>query len=133
MKTRWCVLPAVLAGVFLVACEEDEDVVQARHVRRVSYVDQPDFYYAAERPYSRDYGPLYVRDGRYYYIKSNRYFLYDRPTTVVRGRTVYRSYRGDPVTVHRVYSDEPIAERTVVEPDYDREVTVTRHRMEYDR
>jgi hypothetical protein len=43
-----------------------------------------DFYYVRRRPYSREYGPLRYRDGRYFYSRGGRYVIYDRPTVVHR-------------------------------------------------
>ena len=52
---------------------------------------EADFYYTSGRPYSRSYGPLVQREGRYYYSRGGSSVVYDRPTTVYRSeRSVVR-------------------------------------------
>ncbi len=56
-----------------------------------------DFYYSSGRPYSRSYGPLVMRDNRYYYSRGGSYVVYDRPTRGYRDtRVVRREVSVDP-------------------------------------
>ena len=93
MKTILLLAPCVVAaGLLLGGCvvDDDDDVYGERRV--YGRGGEVDFYYTSGRPYSRAYGPLVVRDGRYYYSRGGSYVVYDRPTTVVRSdaRVVHR-------------------------------------------
>jgi hypothetical protein len=86
---------AVLAlgtGLFFVGCAVEEDQYSYSEDRPVyysdGYNDDVDFYYVSSRPYSRSYGPLYLRDGRYYYSSGGSYAAYDRPTRVYRNTNI---------------------------------------------
>jgi hypothetical protein len=86
-------LNVILSGfvaVLLCSCAEEE----------YGYYDRPgyseadvDFYYVSGRPYSRSYGPLYHRSGRYYYSRGGTYVIYDRPTVVLRRDVIWRDRR----------------------------------------
>lgn len=80
-------LPAVAALSFT-SCVDDEGYTSVSVDRGGHYGgggSDVDFYYEGESPYSRDYGQLYLRSGRYYYSRGGTYYTYNRPT---------RSYRG---------------------------------------
>jgi hypothetical protein len=81
--------------------------------------DNVDFYYVSSHPYSRLYGELYLRDGRYYYSRGGRYVVYDRPTRVYRN-TNYRVVNRD-VNVRNVrYNNERIVRDNRSRRDSDR-------------
>lgn len=90
MKTKF-LLWSIPCLLLFSACDE------------IYYHDEPaayrgstvDFYYVSGRPYSRSYGPLYSRQGRYYYSRGGRDVVYDRPTTVVVRRDGDRDDRRD--------------------------------------
>jgi hypothetical protein len=75
---------AVGSAGLLVGCAVEDDYYSSSGNRPVyysdGYNDDVDFYYVSSRPYSRSYGPLYLRDGRYYYSHGGSYVVYDRPT-----------------------------------------------------
>jgi hypothetical protein len=87
MKKNLLILPCVIfAGLLVSGCDDEpygysDDRPGYRSARTV------DFYYTSGRPYSRSYGPLYHRDGRYYYSRGGTYVVYDQPTTVYRSGT----------------------------------------------
>lgn len=96
MNTMHKLTAAVLAlgtGLFFTGCAVEDDQYGYSNDRPVSYSDgyndDVDFYYVSSRPYSRSYGPLYLRDGRYFYSSGGSYVGYDRPTRVYRN-TDYR-------------------------------------------
>lgn len=81
MRKLLFLLPVAASALFLTGCNE----VSYRE-RTVVYDGRPgyygggaDFYYVSSRPYSRSYGQLYLRSGRYYYSRGGTYHLYDRP------------------------------------------------------
>lgn len=87
MKKNLLILPLVaLAGLLLGGCDDEP---YGYHDDRPSYRSgrTVDFYYTSGRPYSRSYGPLYHRDGRYYYSRGGSYVVYDRPVSVYRENT----------------------------------------------
>jgi hypothetical protein len=93
------------------------------------YGPDVDFYYVSSRPYSRSYGPLYLRDGRYYYSRGGSYVIYDRPTRVYRS-TNYRVVNRD-VNVRNVrYNNERVVRNYRTTRDYDRGDRTVR---QYDR
>lgn len=115
----------IAGGLFLGGCSDerygyDDD---RPHYHSASTVD---FHYTSGRPYSRSYGPLYQRDGRYYYSRGGSYVAYDRPTTVYRGETrvvqrdinVRSRYdgdrRGDYYSGRRTYNNDRRSDNTVV-------------------
>ena len=129
-----------IAALALTACDEeygyydDRPGYYADHPGYYAEASGPsvDFYYVESRPYSRSYGPLYLRDGNYYYSRGGSYVVYDRPTRVYRN-TNYRVVNRD-VNVRNVrynnvrYTDE----RVVRDQRYrDRNVVGERYRRDY--
>jgi hypothetical protein len=99
MLPRFLFLLPATAALFLTGCTDDDDEY-GRTSRSVGHYavdrgyDDVDFVYQSGRPYSREYGPLVVRSGRYYYTRSGSTYAYNRPTT--RSRTSVRTdYRRD--------------------------------------
>ncbi len=86
--------PAALAGLFLTGCAEDGYDRGYAYNDRPGYYDEGnvgvDFVYEGDRPYSRSYGPLFLRDGNYYYSRGGEYVVYDRPTRAYNTRVVNR-------------------------------------------
>jgi hypothetical protein len=88
MKTLFLLAPCALAAtILLTGCEVDDYDDDVRYRRSAYHGGSVDFYYTSGRPYSRAYGPLVARDGRYYYSRGGTYVVYDRPTTVYRDDT----------------------------------------------
>jgi hypothetical protein len=88
-------VPAALAGLFLSGCAEDGYDRGYAYNDRPGYYDDSgggvDFVFEGDRPYSRSYGPLILRDGQYYYSRGGEYVVYDRPTRVSNTRYVNRN------------------------------------------
>lgn len=117
MKKNLLLLPcAVVGAILLTSCEEDPYAYDNRPAYHGN--SRVDFHYSSGRPYSHNHGPLYRRDGRYYYSRGGSYVVYDQPTTVYRSpstRTVTREIsvrdsddrrRGDNYDGRR-YDDSP--------------------------
>ncbi|RYD82820.1 MAG: hypothetical protein EOP84_08860 [Verrucomicrobiaceae bacterium] len=87
MRKLFFLLPIVAGAVFLTGC--DDRTYRERTVvvggGPSYYGDSDDFYYVSSRPYSRTYGQLYLRGGRYYYSRGGSYVVYNRTS----------NYRGD--------------------------------------
>lgn len=81
MRKLLFLLPVAASALFLTGCDE----VSYRERTVVAgggpayYGDDADFYYVSSRPYSRSYGQLYLRSGRYYYSRGGTYHVYNRP------------------------------------------------------
>ena len=78
MRKLLLLIPLMATGLLMTGCDE-----VAYSERTVVYDDGPgyygdDFYYVSSRPYSRVYGQLYLRGGRYYYSRGGTYVVYDR-------------------------------------------------------
>jgi hypothetical protein len=130
---RKIVLFALAAGTGLMfaGCAEDEyGYYDDRPGYYASdYDNDVDFYYVSSRPYSRSYGPLYLRDGHYYYSRGGSYVVYDRPTRVYRN-TSTRIVNRD-VNVRNVrYNNERVIRDNRTRRDYDRSDT---NRSTYNR
>jgi len=110
------------SAVLLVGCAVEDDHYSYSDDRPVyyssGYNDDVDFYYASSHPYSRSYGPLYLRDGRYYYSRGGSYVVYDRPTHVYRN-TNYHVVNRD-VNVRNVhYNNEQVVRNYNTTRNYD--------------
>jgi hypothetical protein len=95
MQKLLLLVPAALAGLFLSGCAEDSYDRGYAYDDRPGYYDDSgggvDFVFQGDRPYSRSYGPLFLRDGQYYYSRGGEYVVYDRPTRVSNTRYVNRN------------------------------------------
>ena len=95
MQKLLLLVPAALAGLFLSGCAEDSYDRGYAYDDRPGYYDDSgggvDFVFEGDRPYSRSYGPLVLRDGQYYYSRGGEYVVYERPTRVSNTRYVNRN------------------------------------------
>lgn len=108
MKPRFLLLPLLAGSLLLSGC-----IIEDRYGY---YDDRPayhgsrsvDFYYTSGRPYSRSYGPLVMRDNRYYYSRGGGYVVYDRPTYAYRGSSYGRRSRVYREPVYRTQSSRVV-------------------------
>jgi hypothetical protein len=133
MRTFALLSLAAVTGLMFIGCDGEYGYYDDRPGYYSSgYDDDVDFYYVSSHPYSRVYGQLYLRDGRYYYSRGGRYVVYDRPTRVYRN-TNYRVVNRD-VNVRNVrYNNERIVRdnrtrRDVDRSDYNRNIRANDHR-----
>jgi hypothetical protein len=95
MQKFLLLVPAALAGLFLSGCAEDGYDRGYAYNDRPGYYDDSgggvDFVFEGDRPYSRSYGPLFLRDGSYYYSRGGEDVIYDRPTRISNTRYVNRN------------------------------------------
>lgn len=95
MQKLILLVPAALAALFLSGCAEDGYDRGYAYDDRPGYYDDSggsvDFVFEGDRPYSRSYGPLFLRDGQYYYSRGGEYVVYDRPTRISNTRYVNRN------------------------------------------
>jgi hypothetical protein len=106
-------IPLCAGALLLSSCHDDDDY-DGHYVSGGVYGGGVDFYYSDVHPYSRAYGPLYLRDGRYYYSRGGGYVLYDRPTYAYSERNRY-------VNREVNVSNQKYVNRRVVKKDSDRD------------
>lgn len=109
-------LTALTGGLVLASCDNDYHTasVGGSYGTPTSNVD---FYYSDNQPYSTDYGPLYYRDGGYFYVSGGNYVPYTRETyasndtRVINRETTVKNVNRVNKTVYNEGSSNTLAAR----------------------